>query len=156
LDFLAFDPNNRLYWQLFDQYERITPTDLSIPFYDAPDWLHPDDPWVKQAVADWHARRDRVKLMSVQLLYPFPQVLNDFEPLEVPTRKGPFHREILKKIYRSATPCAAAHAIRDLLKQNKQDEARLFALRFQNLAVQTGQSALRAWAGCLVRRTNPG
>ncbi len=130
LKILRHEPENRLSWALFDAYDRRWPRAESVTFYDALEWLHGDDPWVKQAVADFHARMPAAVGPSADDLL---KSLAAYPPALAPVARPHDHMERDLAVLYDLPVGAVAAAIKSQLAQKQAAKAYELALRFRNL-----------------------
>jgi hypothetical protein len=144
-------PGWRRNWVLLDAYDRAKPRSQIAGFYDTISWPHGDDPWVRQAVADFRQRaKGRKQLDS---LSP-PQLLarlRDFSPVRWPVANPALARKA-NATFLSLPPGSATVAIRALVKNRQFRTAEELALRYHHLAVDYGDYHARAHANHLIHR----
>ena len=128
--FMCRSPGDRLYWVLFDTYQRRTPSILAPGFYQSLAWLYPDDPWVKKTVADWRARKP--------VAWSADQIRE---------------RDALKNLDPLTPPWTVAQMIHASLDAGDIAGANGMACRYQTWASQMGPRDVSAWAARLVRLT---
>lgn len=129
--FLRTDPECRLSWVLFDAFDRRWPEKQSAAFYEALEWLHGQDPWVKQAVADFRRRTPQGETRSAKELL---KNLADYPPVRWPAaQRSPERMKRDAAILNGAPPGAFAAAIRHRVEARDYATARELALRFHNL-----------------------
>jgi hypothetical protein len=144
---LAHQPGCRPLWILFDLYDRQDPRADSACFYEAIDWLYPDDPWVRQAVT---AHRNRLPERAIPSADELLAKLADYSPVRWP--QYPFGDREKAVEFLDAVPvgCAAA-AIRQLLRQGELDKAEDLALRYHHAAADTRYYDVKTRANWLIR-----
>jgi hypothetical protein len=142
-------PENRRFWMLVDAYDRKEARPESAAFYEALEWLHGDDAWVRKAVADY---RQRAAGVEPKKLSPAEVVerLKDFEPKRWPSFGGPEAEERARKIVNGLPPWSVAVALRTLMAEKKFKEAEELALRNHHLAVATDRYMPRVYANHLI------
>lgn len=147
------DPSARILWPLIEAYSREGSPFALGGVYATFAWMYPDDPWAAKTLSDWvhHKRRTRpdspISLPDAYAKYS--KLLAKYDPVEVPV----WHKHNAGVITNDSSLRAFAFAetIHELLKNGDGDKARELALRYQNLAVQSGIPGLRVWAARLVR-----
>ncbi len=129
--YLRSHPECRLSWVLFDAFDRRWPDKKSAAFYESLEWLHGQDPWVKQAVADFHQRTPTGQAPNADELL---KILVDYPPVRWPdTQRSEELKHRDAKILNSTPPGAFAAAIRNRIGAGDFAKARELALRFHNL-----------------------
>jgi hypothetical protein len=142
-------PDDRRFWILLDAYDRKEAKPESAGFYEALEWLHGDDAWVRKAVEDYRKRSAGVeprKLSPAEVA----ERLKDFDPRRWPSFGGPEAEKPADKIVVSLPPWSVAAALRTLVSENKFKEAEELALRNHHLAVATRNFAIRVYANHLI------
>jgi hypothetical protein len=142
-------PEYRRFWILLDAYDRKEAKPESAGFYEALEWLHGNDAWVRKAVADYRQRSAGVeprKLSPAEIA----ERLKDFDPRRWPSFGGPEAEKPADKIVVSVPPWSVAAALRTLVSENKFKEAEELALRNHHLAVVTRNYAIRVYANHLI------
>jgi len=138
-DWLRWDPDYRPDWRLFDAYDRRRPQPEGAAFYDAVEWLYPDDPWVRRAVADRRRRLPKARAM------PPEQVLArlaDFTPARWPAADRKVKGRA-QDIVCALPPGAPTAAARRLVAAGRFDKARELALRYHHLCVDANVAGVR-------------
>jgi tetratricopeptide (TPR) repeat protein len=136
---LRGEPENRLSWALFDAFDRRWPQAQSAAFYDSLEWLHGDDPWVKQAVADFRKRTPKGQYKTADELLA---MLHDYTPVRWPeTVRSAAMRDRECDILNAVPMGAFAAAIHGLLLAKDYAKANELALRFHHL-VSAGPNAI--------------
>ncbi len=136
---LRGEPENRLSWALFDAFDRRWPDLKSAAFYDSLEWLHGEDPWVTQAVADFRKRTPKGQYKTADELLA---MLRAYEPIRWPeTVRGEAMRDRDYDILNAAPMGAFAAAIHGLLVAKDYAKANELALRFHHL-VSAGPNTL--------------
>jgi len=145
--FLETHPNDRELWILLDAYERKRPTPGSHLFYESLAWLHGDDDWVKRAVAD---SRGRPRQGQQGAPTEIRELLAEYEPLRWPTLDGKGEPNGSPPAGR-IVPGAVAVAVRQLLTEGNNAEAKQLSLRYAHYAALTRHPAARASQGHALR-----
>ncbi len=128
---LRSDPEFRLLWVAFDAFDRRWPDPRSASFYDALEWVHPEDPWVRQAVADFRRRTPKGESLTAEELL---KILEPYPPERWPDAlRESDARKRDRDVRNSVPPGAFAAAIARLLKARDYATARELALRYHNL-----------------------
>jgi hypothetical protein len=142
-------PEDRRFWILLDAYDRKEGKPESASFYEAMEWLHGQDAWVRRAVADYRKRSGALQ-PAVLSAADLSERLKEFEPNRWPASAGEEVTVRADKIAYRLPHGAAAAALRTLLADGKFKEAEELALRYQHLAVATRNFALRVYANHLI------
>ncbi len=130
-EYMKNRPNDRSTWILYDAYDRADPKAESAGFYEALEWLHGSDPWVKKAVRDF---RRRTKTTSILTADELSERLKDFEPVRWPDFDSS-KVDLARKVHYGLPPFAAEAAIYRLVQSGDYDQAEELALRYHHLAV---------------------
>ena len=133
---------------IMDAYYRRDPELETGSFYEAIEWLWPRDPWVVEAVAAWRKRGANGWVPDPEQLLTD---LKDFPPVRKLT-PDPSKSQLAREVWRELHAGAMACAVRKLVEAGRFDKAEELALRFSNLAVDTGDLYMRGHATHLVRR----
>lgn len=144
---LTQQPDLRPLWILFDLYDRQEPRPDSAAFYRMIEWLHGDDPWVQQAVANYKRRAAEAVLPAAGDLLA---KLQDFSPERWPAAK----KESAKKAkeFAMTSPVGAVPAaLRALLDKGDFKTAEDLALRYHHSAVDRTNFHLASHANWLIR-----
>jgi len=139
-EFVARTPNERPVWILLDAFDRRKPKAESASFYDMIEWLHGDDPWVKQAVADYRRRAAEPVVLGADALL---EKLKAFKPVRWPRRDPAMYKPGMDTVAQ-IPPGSVSVAIRRLIRTGGFDKARELALRHHHLAVDIEHFPLRA------------
>ena len=139
-------PDERPLWILYDAYQRQSPHKQAASFYLALEWLHGEDPWVRQAVADFRARTQEITLPAADELL---EKLKGYAPVRWPVH-DPKAKDAASKVIDSISPGAVECAIHNLTVGGQYDKARELALRYHALAVQSGSYPLCSHANHLI------
>ena len=124
-------PYDRAFWILLDLYNRRDPQPDLADFYDVLGWLHGGDPWVTQAVRDFHRRARPRAPQEEEALF---EKLQDYEPARFPEPNSSRYRKA-DKLLRALPPRAIAAAVRRLLQRLQFTQAEELALRYRTLSV---------------------
>lgn len=131
-----WNPNSRLAWVLEDQYMRQNPSPARTFFYDTLEFLHDDDPWVKQAVARWRA----LKLPTVENKWDKHPFLRDDGRFNQITQKN-------AEEFTLTVNCWAVGAkIRSLLDDGQRNQALSLAARYLDAAMRTNCYTVMTYA----------
>jgi hypothetical protein len=137
---LRGEPENRLSWALFDAFDRRWPEAQSAAFYDSLAWLHGDDPWVQQAIADFRKRTPKGLYKTADELLT---MLHAYEPVRWPVMvRNDANRRRDFYVLNAAPAGAFAAAIHGLLVTKDYAKANELALRFHHL-VGDGPQAMQ-------------
>jgi hypothetical protein len=116
---------------MFDAFDRRWPEAQSASFYDALEWVHGDDPWVKQAVTDFRKRTPKGKYPTADELL---SKLDAYSAVRWPDTRRIDDTANRDFNYLSEFPPGAyAAAIHALLAAKDYDKATELALRFHHL-----------------------
>lgn len=143
---LAQEFDCRAEWMVFDLYDRRQTRPESASFYETLDWLHSDDPWARQAVADFRSRCPNPKMLTADELLAR---MKDYQPERWPTTQ-PDRRKAALAIADSIPPGAVPAAIRGLIQKGEFDKAVELALRYHHLVLETDRRLLGSHASWLV------
>ncbi|MBN1670736.1 MAG: hypothetical protein JXR37_06875 [Kiritimatiellae bacterium] len=129
-------PSDRELWILWDACERFAPLPESAFFYEALAWLHGDDPWVRNAVAEYRKRAGEKAPVDTENL---AQRLAAYEPRRWPTSPAdptPSRLPDPNKTRYCVFPYGeVAAAVKQLSEAGDFERARDFALRYLGYAV---------------------
>ena len=145
-EFLVRTPNERPAWILLDAFDRRKPKAESASFYDMIEWLHGNDPWVKQAVADCRRRAGKPVVLGADALM---EKLKAFKPVGWP-RPDPAMYQAGMNTVAHIPPGSVSVAVRRLIRAGNFDKARELALRHHHLAVDIEHFPLRAHCNHLI------
>jgi hypothetical protein len=132
---LRAEPEDRLLWALFDAFDRRWPDAKSAAFYDSLEWLHGDDPWVKQAVADFRKRTPQGQYKTADELLV---MLRSYVPVRWPQYPRNYDAQAQRRdfgVLNAAPMGAFAAAIHGLLAAKDYAKANELALRFHHLVI---------------------
>ena len=136
---MAHAPNFRPLWLIFDAYERREPTAESAYFYAALEWLHGDDPWVRE-----HAG-SRTNSVPVTDLHRVVDSLKAYPPLPWPVGSAKREGNALDPELFTRLPLGyVTVTVRDLVHKGKRREAMDICLRALNAASDLGRRELKA------------
>ena len=102
-------------------------------FYETLAWLHPDDPWVQQAVTDWRKRYPDVAPPDANGVR---KVLQDFPSADPKAR--PNMKDKAYKAIDTLQPGQAQWAIKALIDKGDFDQARELAQRLLRVYIDNG------------------
>jgi len=135
----------RPFWILYDLYDRRDPRPESAAFYKMMACFHGDDPWVCQAVADFHARVAHPTVLSVEEV---EERLKDYTTERWPQR--PKVGDLSYRVAFGMPPGTMTSVLLSLLVDGQYDRAEALALRYHHLAVKWGAYQVRVHANRLV------
>ena len=147
---IARNPGNRLSQVLYDLFDRRDPRPESAAFYSMIEWLYDDEPWSRQAVADFHARMPEAMLLSYDELC---ERLGAFPPLKDLPAESPSKKEaddLLIRLPLGAIPAT----VRDLLQRREFEKAEELALRYRHLAAASECHSARDLANHVLHRVD--
>ncbi|NLF31375.1 MAG: hypothetical protein GX591_10895 [Planctomycetes bacterium] len=145
---MAIRQYSRLFWILFDAYDRLEPRPTSASFYVGLEWLHSDDPWVRQAVADFRRRSPDARPWTPEQVR---EHLADYPPLARPSPDKARQKTAMTTIMRMP-PFALDAAVRHLVETGQFAEAEALTLRLLHLGVVWEDYRIRSHARHLWRR----
>ena len=143
------DPSDRAFWYLADAYNRLEPLPDTPAFYEALEWLHGDDPWVRRAVWDYRRRPPNPRMEPPLTTEDLLERLEEYKPVRWPPNDGK-PKEAAQRLCWELPPLVVPAAIRKSLMDREWKKARELALRFHHLAVAYANYALRAHANRLI------
>ena len=147
-DFARYEAHDRALQILSHEVFRQHPDKAPACFYEMLQLMRPDDPWVRQAVAQWRGWGNQPDL-------PDPakhlEDLKDFAPVRWP-EADPARRAAARKLFLKSRAGTYAGAVGQLIKAGKLDQAQELALRYRHLAIDLECYDTRVHASWLVRR----
>ena len=146
INWSRYDPRNRSLMILCHEMFRRDPNQAPGCFYEMLRFERPEDPWARQAIAEWQGWGKDPNLTDPQKLLrdlsDYPPVRN---PIAEPARNKPAWNLIRK--YRIGEFACAIH---QLAAAGKLDQAEELALRYRNMVVQANKYHMMADAAWLI------
>lgn len=145
---LRLGMNQRPLAILLDQFNRRYPESETGAFYEAIEWLHPEDPWVVEAVSAWRQRGRQGWVPDPDKLL---KDLKDYEPVRWPVA-DPARKRQAGGMWRRFRAGTFTCAVRRLIAARNYDKAEELAKRYLNFTVNVDSYLMRAHANHLIHR----
>ncbi|MGA2265581.1 MAG: hypothetical protein ABSH10_04020 [Phycisphaerae bacterium] len=141
-------PDNRPLWILYDAYLRYKANKDAAAFYLSLEWLHGDDPWVHQAVADFKERTPQIVTPGADELL---EKLKNYPPVRWPAQTQDLKVwKAARKVIDAIPVGAVACAVHELLDKGQYDKAHELALRYHSLCTQSNFCTLQSYTNHLI------
>jgi hypothetical protein len=135
-------PIDRLLWIAQDDYQRRDPSADAGAFYDYLSWLFGEDPWVKKAVGDFHARGGAEKQVD-------PAALE--ADLQEGLRDGPYQVELGSLDWNHVlTPWRVAACVHQQIRRDDLSEALRIATLYRDYEIEAHPR--NTTIGCMILR----
>jgi hypothetical protein len=135
---LAVEPQVRNLWRAYDLYDQFQPSAECVPFYTYLEWLHSDDPWVRDAVA---VRKQRLAPTPFDPM-PIIEAFRPYTPMPWPHVGPPGNGASTNTIFLYQPPYAVTAAVKALLDRKEYDAAQDLVFRAYAAAHQDDLQSL--------------